>query len=163
KLGPETKFPRWLPFEKVLFNRPRILSKNFNENSFIDERFCEAFAIKCDATLGKFICPHRNRRHEITHQSLNRVRRDAPDAEESKDVSDSERIEVAAHLLEALLPPAESVRFHPLPVVSWEAPVLPLVSKRVRRRAGLHAQIEQLPVLPRVRAVTRNAYRNVSF
>ena len=56
-----------------------------------------------------------------------------PDTEEAKDMVYSEGMEVVRLADEALTPPAEVIRLHPLPVVGGEAPILPVSCEVIGR------------------------------
>src|SRR4029453_6456577 len=45
---------------------------------------------------------------------------------------DSECVEIYGHLCETILPPLKGIFCHPLPVISWKAPVLALDGKWIR-------------------------------
>ncbi len=116
-----------------------------------------------DSALAEFRELHRNRRHKIAENALDRVCRAAPDAEEAEDVVNPKRVEVAAHLREPLFPPRKAVLHHARPVVGRESPVLALGRKRIRRRAGLHIRVEKFRLLPHIRATTTDADGDVAL
>src|SRR5688500_6141114 len=92
--------------------------------------------------LRKLIHMNRDCRNEISHGSFNRMNRDAPYAEESQNMINSECIKIITHLHEALMPPFKSVFRHLFPIISRESPVLSLHRKIIGRSACLVIQMK---------------------
>src|SRR5579862_2651200 len=109
----------------LLLNKICILAEQFGQHRVVDKWVRVALAIKRDSAARKFTRAHRQRRNKTAHQAFRRVYGNTPDAKKTENVINPKRVEVTTHLLEALLPPFEAIRLHPLPVVSRKAPVLP--------------------------------------
>ena len=121
----------------------------FAQHGVVDEWPGEAIEVKRDAAGGEFGGPHRNGGHKITENAFDRVKRDAPDAEEAQNVINAKSVEVTTHLRQAPLPPIKAVLLHARPIVSGKAPILALGGEGVRRRAGLHVGVKQAPAAAR--------------
>ena len=69
----------------------------------------------------KWLCWVESTKSSIT---FNAVCWHLPDSEPAQHVVNSESVEEAAHVLEALLPPLVIIIRHQFPVVRWETPIL---------------------------------------
>ena len=105
----------------------------------------------------------RQGRVEMAHHSARELDGNLPDAEETEDMVDAERVEIAAHLAQARLPPGEIVLRHLLPVIGREAPVLPVRAEIVGRCAGRGVEVEELRVPVGLRAVGAHADGQVAL
>jgi hypothetical protein len=119
--------------------------------------------IKRNAPVLELIYADRQRRNKGTQDAFHRMFRNAPDAEKTKDVIDTERIEIITHLQETLAPPFKTVFLHAVPVVGRETPVLPFYRKIVRRRPGLLIHVVQIGRRPRIATVPENTDGNITF
>src|SRR5215472_12888728 len=81
-----------------------VRTKPLEQDRVRDEGFDVAVRLEADASPHKFTDVHWDCRHEVTHNSLHRVNRDAPNAEKTQDVVNTKCIEIVPHLSEALLP-----------------------------------------------------------
>ena len=150
--------------KKPLFHlMAAFFTKDLLQDFFRDEWFQQAVALKDDVTLIELRQLHRNGGSKKSQDALYRVRRTAPDAEETENVVNAKRIEVIAHLCEPMFPPREAVLLHARPVVGRKSPVLPFHSESVRRRTGLRVGMEKFRLLPDIRAVAINADRDVAL
>ena len=149
--------------QKFLPDQIRRAAENFPQHRVGDEWLRQTLAVKNNSARRKFFFLHRDRRDEMAEDAFHRVRRAAPDAEETEDVVYAERVEIISHLREPFFPPRKTVVRHARPVVSGEAPVLALRRERIRRRARLQLQVEKFRRLPRIRAVLTDADGDVAL
>src|SRR5664280_1845235 len=112
--------------QEVTLHRRAVLSEHVRQHLIGNIRFGEPVMIEFNATAGKLVLIHRNGGDKISENAFYRVGRNAPDAKETKDVIDAERVKVATHLLKAAFPPGKVILHHARPVVSGESPVLSL-------------------------------------
>src|SRR5947207_10747349 len=82
--------------QKVLLHKRGIPVEQVRQHSAVDERLGVALAVKRNSALVKFRSANGNRRNEMAHQAGGCINWNAPDAEETQDVIDSERVEVTA-------------------------------------------------------------------
>src|SRR4030095_8648986 len=118
-----------------------IPTKGVVKNFIIDKWFAITIIVKPDTFFAKFLYVDGNGRNEISHNTFNSIHGNAPDAEETKNMIDTESVEVIAHLFKSLTPPRKTILLHSFPVVSRETPVLPFYRKIIRRRTGLHTHV----------------------
>ncbi len=90
----------------------------------IDKWFGHELLLETKAVALNLAWRHWQGWTELTQQTVNRMSRDLPDAEEAKDMVYAISREVFLHLAETLEPPAETILLHLVPVVGREAPVL---------------------------------------
>ena len=112
---------------------------------------------------GQLLARVGQRRPETAEQTVQRIGRYLPDAEETEDVVDAVDVEILPHFAQPRPPPAVAVARHRLPVVGREAPVLPRCGKGVGRRSGLPVEMEEVRILPYVGARRTDADRNIAF
>ena len=67
---------------------------------------------------------------------------DFPDSEESKNMIDSEGIEIFAHFPQALFPPPITILGHLIPIICREPPILAISGESIWRRSCLGIEIE---------------------
>ena len=133
--------PTWILFMVVVEQTKTLLEK-----VVVDERLDHKVLLEGKSVAFDFAGRHRQRGSELAQESVNRVGRNLPDAEEAEDVVDAVGREVLLHLAEALEPPLEAVLEHGIPVVGGEAPVLTIGRERIGRSAcrTVHIEVERL-------------------
>ena len=118
----------------------------------------EAYACGIDLLHGKW---HGG--IEMSEESALGVSRYLPYAEEAQQMVDTVGIEIVGHLGEALSKPVVTLGCHSTPIVSGEAPVLPVSSKSIGRSTGLTLQAEESGMAPCLHTGAADADGDISL
>ena len=140
-----------------------IVSEDTPENPVTCQR-CGPFAlIHIKAVRCKFFSRIWKCRIEISEKPVNSIYRNFPDTEKSKNMIDTECIEVLRHLCQTGLPPGVTVLGHLLPIICRESPVLSEIREGIRWCSSLRIHMEQLRMHPGVNTCAAYADRKVTF
>src|SRR5687768_7936780 len=106
-----------------------------------DKRFTKTLIVEPDTILSELNKMDRQAWHKTTHDALYGMYGHTPDTEEAQYVIYTKCVEVIAHLLKPLLPPAKAIFLHLFPVVGGKFPVLAHSREVIGRCPGLGIHI----------------------
>ena len=140
-----------------------FLMEHTLQSPVCDERIGEALLLEVETIAADLVGGHAKCGSELAEQTVYRVDRYLPNAEETEYVVDAVGIEELRHVLEATHPPLTTVFEHLVPVVGREAPVLTVDREVIGRRTGLSVEVEVAWLHPHVAAIAVHADRDVAL
>ena len=128
-----------------------------------DIRLGHTIPIEAYALCAQVIVAVRQCRNEMSAEPPYIRLAHLPDTEETQDMIYAVGIEIILHLAETLLPPAEVILRHLIPVICREAPVLTTDREVIGWSTGTGVQIKQLRINRSIHAVRADSDRYITL
>ena len=147
----------------VRFSPLGIITQDVAQEIRTDIRFRHTIPIEAYALRTEVIVTVRQCRNEMSAEPPYIRLAHLPDTEETQDMIYAVGIEIILHLAETLLPPAEVILCHLVPVIRREAPVLSADREVIGRSTGTGVQIKQLRINSSIHAVRTDTNRYIAL
>ena len=140
-----------------------VFAEHAVENPIADERTGERLFVERQPIGLYLLATHAQRGRELAQQAVYTRYGNFPNAEETQHVVDAVGIKELRHVLETAHPPGAIVAQHLVPVVGWEAPILPFNREIIGRRACLSVEVKVMWFGPHVATVAVYPNGDVAF